>query len=203
MDVEFLVQDAFSTLRPQFKIAKTLEEAGNAFAEACKENYKIADPEKATAQAEAEAAEPDGSVDGDDELEERGRKTPDADDADSSSDEAEVSPRSHLIVKAHELDRRKQMTSSLPLLTITPLIPTLATKTSLLRVLPISTILKPTQNLIVNLPSSCPKALKRVKRSGAQCLTLHCRCAKHSAIALWQKVKMDKRQHRTPLSLRC
>jgi len=92
MDVEFLVKDAFSTLRPEFKLAKNLEEAGAAFAEACKENYKTADPEKATAQAEAEALDPDDVEDEDGDGDERGRKTADLEDAESSSDEVEVNP---------------------------------------------------------------------------------------------------------------
>ncbi|PNS16817.1 hypothetical protein CAC42_4781 [Sphaceloma murrayae] len=40
MDIEFLVQDTFAQVRPQWKVAMTLEEASKKFAEACKQNYQ-------------------------------------------------------------------------------------------------------------------------------------------------------------------
>jgi len=40
MDVDFVIQDTFAALRPQWKIASTYEEASRAFAEACKQNYQ-------------------------------------------------------------------------------------------------------------------------------------------------------------------
>lgn len=78
MDIEFVLQDAYALVRPQWKLLTTLEEAGSAFAEACKENYKTAASDKL---AELEEAE-----DLDDENEADGRRIP-LDDGDKSSDE--------------------------------------------------------------------------------------------------------------------
>lgn len=61
MDMEFVIQDTFALLRPQLKIASTLEEASRAFAEACKQNYQ----NKAASKAEPEEVEElDASDDG-------------------------------------------------------------------------------------------------------------------------------------------
>lgn len=40
MDMDFVIQDTFALLRPQWKVAATMEEASHAFAEACKQNYQ-------------------------------------------------------------------------------------------------------------------------------------------------------------------
>ena len=62
MDIDFVIQDTFALLRPQWKIAKTLEEAGGAFADACKENYKADIMSRPAEPEEIEVAE-DGEVD--------------------------------------------------------------------------------------------------------------------------------------------
>lgn len=88
MDVEFDLQDVFALIRPQLKIIPTLEEAGAAFAEACKEQYQMSAPDRpSTPLNDEELDGPDGAVDLD------GRRTPDLDDKSSEEDEAEVSPR--------------------------------------------------------------------------------------------------------------
>jgi len=86
MDVEFVVQDAYGLIRPQWKLAADLEDAGTLFAQACKDNYGTASAEK--------ALEVQGPDEVDDLVEERdgdaaGRQTP-VDDDGSSADEAEV-----------------------------------------------------------------------------------------------------------------
>ncbi|KAF4552036.1 MIF4G domain-containing protein 1 [Elsinoe fawcettii] len=40
MDIDFLVQDTFSQLRPQWKLATSFDEASQKFAEACRQNYQ-------------------------------------------------------------------------------------------------------------------------------------------------------------------
>ena len=40
MDVDFIVQDTFALVRPQWKLATNLDEAGRAFADAVAQNYK-------------------------------------------------------------------------------------------------------------------------------------------------------------------
>lgn len=82
MDIEFVLQDAFALVRPQWKLATTLEEAGSVFAEAVKENVKSGPLGKAT---EAEEVE---ELDDEDDIE--GRRTPNDEDK-SSDEEADVS----------------------------------------------------------------------------------------------------------------
>lgn len=55
MDVDFVIQDTFNLLRPQWKTVSSFEEASAAFAEACKQNYK----DTAANRAEPEEREPD------------------------------------------------------------------------------------------------------------------------------------------------
>lgn len=86
MDIDFAIQDAFSMVRPEWKILKTLEEAGAAFADACKDNYKHETSEKPDAtdvDIDAEDGELDDDIDG--------RRTPYAGEDGSSSEEVEVS----------------------------------------------------------------------------------------------------------------
>lgn len=42
MDIEFLIQDTYNVLRPQWKLASDLEEAGRLFSEAVAQNYQKA-----------------------------------------------------------------------------------------------------------------------------------------------------------------
>lgn len=60
MDTEFLVQDTFFALRPQWKLLTTLEEASKAFGEIVKQNYLVPAADK---PAEPEEAEEDSSSD--------------------------------------------------------------------------------------------------------------------------------------------
>ena len=83
MDVEFVVQDAFALVRPQWKIAPTLEDAGYKFAEACKENFKNSSFDKATDLDETEEIDED--------AEPRNQRSP-APDGENSSDETQVCP---------------------------------------------------------------------------------------------------------------
>ncbi|KAL1964419.1 hypothetical protein VTN77DRAFT_6977 [Rasamsonia byssochlamydoides] len=90
MDVEFLVQDTYSLVRPQWKIASDLEEAARLFSEAIAQNYKLQDGEKA---AEPEEDEVD-SILSDDGKEDEGLEedvVPEIDEQQSSTEEAEAS----------------------------------------------------------------------------------------------------------------
>lgn len=82
MDVEFVVKDAYELIRPQWKLASTLEEAGALFAEAVRTNYKTTAADKAAEAAEADAVEDDE----DDEADMEGRRTP-AEMEDKSTDD--------------------------------------------------------------------------------------------------------------------
>ena len=91
MDIDFTVQDSFALTRPQWKLAPNLEEAGRAFAESVKNNYKATESEK---QAEPEELEEDSS-EGD--ADEEDLPVPDMEDGQSSADEADtdVGPLRH------------------------------------------------------------------------------------------------------------
>ena len=82
MDIEFVVQDAYELVRPEWKLAKSLEEAGSAFAEACQNNRKNFDPVK--------GGEANENGDDDDELDPMEHRSPPPEGDKSSSDELEV-----------------------------------------------------------------------------------------------------------------
>lgn len=84
MDIDFIIQDAFSLTRPQWKLAADFEEAGRAFADLVKQNYRAQEQEK-----QLEAEEPDDGVSSEDEADEDELPVPEMD-ARSSSDEAEA-----------------------------------------------------------------------------------------------------------------
>ena len=83
MDIEFVVQDTFALVRPQWKLITELTEAGKVFQEAVQANYKQAAQEKSTEPLE----EVDESA-SDEELDDGA--LPDADEVHSSTDENEV-----------------------------------------------------------------------------------------------------------------
>lgn len=85
MDVDFLVHDTYSAIRPQWKLATHLQEAATLFGEAVAQNYKLQDSEKAV-EPEEEDAESSSSDEG---LEEDA--IPDVEEDQESSEEAEVS----------------------------------------------------------------------------------------------------------------
>jgi regulator of nonsense transcripts 2 len=74
MDMEFVVQDTYSLLRPNWKLVlNDLNEAGSIFAEACKQNYrdvasgKTPEPEEPEEELDAEGdLSDDGQGDGED-----------------------------------------------------------------------------------------------------------------------------------------
>lgn len=85
MDVDFLVHDTYSGIRPQWKLATDLQEAATLFGEAVAQNYKQQDSEK-PAEPDEEDAESSSSDEG---LEEDA--IPDVEEDQESSEEAEVS----------------------------------------------------------------------------------------------------------------
>ncbi|KAJ6164398.1 Nonsense-mediated mRNA decay factor (Upf2) [Penicillium chermesinum] len=87
MDIDFLVQDTYSTLRPQWKLATDLEEATRLFGEAVSRNYNLQDSKR---PAEPDDNDDDGeSSSSDVGLEEDA--IPKIEDDQESSDEAEAS----------------------------------------------------------------------------------------------------------------
>ncbi|KAG9950781.1 ARM repeat-containing protein, partial [Aureobasidium melanogenum] len=63
MDVEFVVQDMFALLRPQWKIATTFEEAQQVFSDAVKHNYQTTGPNKQQEEQEEEEEEDGRGID--------------------------------------------------------------------------------------------------------------------------------------------
>ncbi|QKX59764.1 uncharacterized protein TRUGW13939_06906 [Talaromyces rugulosus] len=90
MDVDFLIQDTYALVRPQWKIATDLEEAGQLFSEAIAQNYKAQDGDRPAEADEDEIESVSSDGNGDEGLEEDGM--PDAEDMQSSADEADHSP---------------------------------------------------------------------------------------------------------------
>lgn len=84
MDVDFLVQDTYSSLRPQWKLATDPEEATRIFSEAVAHNYSVQDSERPV-ELDEEDAESSSSDEG---LEEDA--IPEIEEEQESSDEAEV-----------------------------------------------------------------------------------------------------------------
>ena len=144
MDIDFVVQDTYALTRPQWKLATTLEEAGQAFATAVAQNYKTQEAEKIV---ESEEAEDDGlSGEGPEEEELRGLEM---DDAHSSDEEVEaevageVASVSFPILKLAYSRFRLPPTTILRLIRILRILLLLASRKSV--------ILKPKPNLIENL----------------------------------------------------
>ncbi|KAJ5518784.1 suppressor 2 [Penicillium expansum] len=90
MDVDFLVQDTYHSIRPQWKLATDGEEATRIFSEAVALNYNVQDSERPV-EADEEDVESSSS---DEDLEEDA--IPEIDEDQESSDEAEVGPPSCL-----------------------------------------------------------------------------------------------------------
>ena len=82
MDIDFIIQDIFAFTRPQWKLAASVEEAGRAFADLVKQNYKPQEPEKLV-----EVEESDEGASTDEEADDDETRIADID-GQSSSDEA-------------------------------------------------------------------------------------------------------------------
>lgn len=83
MDVEFVIQDTFALIRPQWKAASDITEAARLFAEAVAVNYKVQETDKAPdLEDDADSSSSDEDIE-DDAL-------PDGEEDHSSGDEAEV-----------------------------------------------------------------------------------------------------------------
>ncbi|KAJ5263615.1 hypothetical protein N7478_011220 [Penicillium angulare] len=85
MDVDFLIQDTYSALRPQWKLAPDAEEATRIFSEAVAQNYNTPESERPVEVDEDEADSSSSEMG----LEEDA--IPEIDDEQESSDEAEAS----------------------------------------------------------------------------------------------------------------
>lgn len=94
MDIEFAIQDAFAHVRPRWKIAPNLEEAGTAFAEAVARNYQTQTADK-TLEVE-EAAEDSLSEEGIDDENNAGHQR-----KGDSSEENEVTSSKAQVVRLY------------------------------------------------------------------------------------------------------
>ncbi|KAF2004792.1 ARM repeat-containing protein [Amniculicola lignicola CBS 123094] len=111
MDAEFIVQDAYNAVRPQWKLIINVEEATHAFAESVKQNYQTAAADKAAEVDEDDASEEEEEVDGPDDDDAEGEEDKSSgEDADNSGDEEpdeQVSDdeEEHIVVTRPEDDR--------------------------------------------------------------------------------------------------
>lgn len=96
MDIDFIIQDTFALTRPSWKLAADFSEAGLAFAEMVKQNYKGQEQEK-----QIENEEPDEDTSSDEEADDEEAHAPELDDAQSSSDEAEVDAEAEVRIFIH------------------------------------------------------------------------------------------------------
>lgn len=87
MDVDFLVQDTYSLVRPQWKVVGDIEEAGRQFSEAIAQNYKVQDGDKGAEIEDDDVESISSDANGEEGLDEDG--IPDIDDGQSSAEEAE------------------------------------------------------------------------------------------------------------------
>lgn len=85
MDIEFLVQDTLSLVRPQWKLAGNLEEASQKFAEAVSQNYKAQEADRV-----GEPEESPGETSSEGDLDEDESRLPELEDVHSSSEDVEV-----------------------------------------------------------------------------------------------------------------
>jgi len=83
MDIEFIVQDLYSLLRSQWKLASNLEEASKAFQLAMTQDQKTSGIEKATEPEEVESDPESEDERGDIDLE---AELPDNDEEDSGTE---------------------------------------------------------------------------------------------------------------------
>ncbi|CAK4032135.1 Regulator of nonsense transcripts UPF2 [Lecanosticta acicola] len=118
MDIEFVVQDTYNMLRPQWKLVlSNLQEAAGLFSEACKQNYqdvaagKTAEPEEPE-EPDAGNISDDGRIDGEEEATVDGEGTnvkSDSDDAAAQGDDEVAAQESdeeeHIVVTRPEDQR--------------------------------------------------------------------------------------------------
>ena len=105
MDIDFIVQDTFALVRPQWKLLTDLDEAGRAFADVVAQNYKTQETTKP-----AEPDESDNETSSEDAIEEDELRDPEADaeEQQSSSDDvdAEVCRDMSTYLRTLRSDRR-------------------------------------------------------------------------------------------------
>lgn len=116
MDIEFIVQDAFALTRPQWKLATSLEDAGNQFADAVKQNYdksaigQNAEPDELDDESGSDDGQ-DGDDKEDEEIEARNDEASSDDEADTPGEddnepaEQQSDEEEHIIVKRPEDER--------------------------------------------------------------------------------------------------
>ncbi|KAF1361461.1 nonsense-mediated mRNA decay factor [Lizonia empirigonia] len=114
MDVEFILQDAYALVRPQWKLITDLDEASRVFGEAVKQNYQITATDKPAEPEDEEESASDDDVDGpedDDVVMPEGEdKSSDEDEEDSDEDEPAKQHLSddeeeHIVVTRQEEER--------------------------------------------------------------------------------------------------
>ena len=114
MDVEFIVQDAYALVRPQWKLITDLEEASRVFGEAVKQNYQTTTTDKPVEPEEDDESASDDDVDGpeDDDVVVPEGEDKSSDEDDESSDEDEPAKEhlsddeeEHIVVTRQEEER--------------------------------------------------------------------------------------------------
>jgi hypothetical protein len=85
MDIDFIVQDTFALVRPQWKLVTNLDEAGRAFADAVAQNYKTQEAARLIEPDESDNETSSEDAAGEDEL-----RVPDAEPEDQQSSSEDI-----------------------------------------------------------------------------------------------------------------
>lgn len=167
MDVDFLIQDAYSLTRPQWKLVTDLEEATKEFAEVVKQTYQ-----QSATDTHAEPDEDDLSAsDDDDGADDDEVAVPDDDEENVSGEDADVRAcpncqgRTHANSRARQPEMMSQLATSLT-----------RKNKSLLLATRMSVIPRQTPSLTASWPSSWPRAWS-LASSSARFLTFRFPCA--------------------------
>lgn len=95
MDIDFIIQDTFALVRPQWKLATTFEEAGHAFADLTKQSYKDRDAGKSVG---AELLDDEALSDDEEDRDDDDMQEVEMDVTRSSDEEAETEVRLNVAV---------------------------------------------------------------------------------------------------------
>jgi len=106
MDIDFILQDTFALIRPQWKLVTNFDEAGRLFADMVKQNYKTQEAEKVI-----EPEEPEDGSSSDGEPDDEDMAVPEMDDAQSSGDEVEAEVKTPPLKYSLPADSRKPITN--------------------------------------------------------------------------------------------
>lgn len=112
MDIDFVIQDTFAMIRPQWKLSSNLEEAGAGFADIVKQNYQSTQQEKTI-----ESEQPDEEMSSEDDVDDEDLPVPNVDEAPSSGDDGENDLEAEVSLLPDKVRKRTEWRSLSPMVT--------------------------------------------------------------------------------------